>query len=99
MKERAKHALLKVVVVLIYVVSHLYDYVSYPLYWVYYHPWRVRRYKRSNHARREDRDDGSVVYHSLVEPTEKNAEIRRHGLDTMDKIFDYVSATPRVIQM
>lgn len=55
---------LKTFVVLIYVVSHVYDYVSYPLYSLYCHPWRVRRYKRANHARKEERED-CVIYHSI----------------------------------
>ena len=84
-----KYFLLKVAVIIIYIVSHLYDYLSYPFYLVYYHPWRVRRYKRSNHAKREDRDD-CIIYHSLQEPTAINAEIERHKLNTMDKIFDHV---------
>jgi hypothetical protein len=55
---------LKIFVVLIYVVSHVYDYVSYPIYMIYYHPWRVRRYKKANHARKEERED-CVIYHSI----------------------------------
>lgn len=89
-KESAKYCLLKLAVILIYIISHLYDYISYPIYLIVYHPWRVRRYKKSNHAKREDRDD-CIIYHSLQEPTEKNVEIERYGLDTMEKIFDHVS--------
>lgn len=85
-----KYYLLKLLVVLIYFVSHVYDYLTYPIFMIIYHPWRVRRYKKSNHARREDRDD-AIIYHSLQEPTEKNTEIERNQLDTMDKVFRYVS--------
>lgn len=62
------------------------------IYMVIYHSWRVRRYKRSPHARRQDLDDGSVVFHSLQEPTEVNAELARAGADTLDKVFAHVSA-------
>jgi hypothetical protein len=55
---------LKLFVLVIFIVSHLYDYISYPIYFVYHHPWRVRRYKKANHARREDRED-CVIYHSI----------------------------------
>ncbi len=58
------NCLLKTLVVIIYLVSHLYDYISYPVYFIYSHPWLVRRYKREAHSRREDRDD-CIIYHSL----------------------------------
>jgi long-chain acyl-CoA synthetase len=90
MRDMFKHALMKLAVVLIYVVSHCYDYICYPIYFIAHHPWIVRKYKRSNHARREDRDD-CVIFHSLAPPSEKNVEMQRHGLDTMDKVFDFVS--------
>ena len=90
LSDAIKYVVLKAVVVLIYVVSHLYDYLFYPVYLVAQHPWRVGRYKRAIHARREDVDD-AIVFHSLVEPSEKNVEMRRNGLDTMDKVFAHVS--------
>ncbi len=93
--DLGKHVLLKFVVVLIYVVSHCYDYLCYPIYVVAHHPWIVRRYKRSNHARREDRAD-CVVFHSLVEPGEKSVEMKRNQLDTMHKVFDYVSTYSKI---
>ena len=62
----------------IYFVSHVYDYLFYPVYWAAHHPWVVRRYNRANHARREDRPgEGCVIFHSLVEPGEKNVELER----------------------
>ena len=70
--------------------SHIYDYVTYPFYFIYYHPWLVRRYRRDDHARREDRTD-CIIFHSLQAPTAVNITVERNGLDTMDKIFDYVS--------
>ncbi len=87
-----KYGLLKTLLAFFYVVSHVYDYLSYPVYLVAYHPWRVRRYKRSNHASRTDcAEDSTIVYSSLVEPSEINRDIDANGLDTMDKMFDYVS--------
>ena len=88
-----KYILLKLVVILIYLVSHVYDYLSYPFYLLYYHPWRVGRYRCSNHARREERSD-CLIYHSVQEPSHINVEIERHKLDTMEKVFDYVSLPP-----
>lgn len=84
----AKNALMKVFVFLIYIVSHLYDYLFYPIYFLFQHPWVIRRYNRSNHARREDRED-CVIFHSIVEPF--NIEIQRKQLDTMNKVFGYFS--------
>lgn len=92
-----KYAVLKMVVMLIYVVSHLYDYAFYPIYFFYYHPWRVRRYQKSTHARREDLDhESAVIFHSLTEPTKVNREMVENGLDTMERVFNHVSV-PRAI--
>ena len=85
-----KYCILKLFVFLTYIVSHIYDYVTYPIYFIYYHPWLVRQYKKEDHARREDRDD-CVIFHSLNAPTALNVTVERNGLDTMDKVFDYVS--------
>ena len=68
-----------------------FQYVTYPIYFIYYSPWLVRQYKREDHARREDRDD-CIIFHSLQTPTAANVTLERNGLDTMDKIFDYVSS-------
>jgi len=89
-KDYVKYYVLRLFVLFVFVLSHLYDYVSYPIYFVIYHPWLVRRYKRSNHAELEVRDD-CVLYHSLEEPTPINKEVKENGLTTMDAIFDYVS--------
>ncbi len=63
-KDAAVYVVLKALLALFYVISHVYDYLSYPIYLVAYHPWRVRRYKRMPHARREDRE-GEVIFHSV----------------------------------
>ena len=88
-KDYVKYYLLRLFVLFVFVFSHLYDYISYPIYFVIYHPWLVRRYKKSNHARLEIRDD-CVLYHSLEEPTPINMEVKENNLTTMDAIFDYV---------
>lgn len=85
-----KYCVLKLFVFLTYIISHIYDYVTYPFYFVYYHPWLVRQYKKEDHARREDRGD-CIIYHSLNTLTSANVTMERNGLDTMDKVFDYVS--------
>lgn len=89
-KDYVKYYLLRLFVLFVFVLSHLYDFVSYPVYFVIYHPWLVRRYKRSNHAELEVRND-CVLYHSLEEPTPINKEVKENDLTTMDAIFDYVS--------
>jgi len=90
--DYVKYGVLKLFVFLTYIISHIYDYVTYPFYFIYYHPWLVRQYKKSDHARREDRED-CIVFHSLYAPTALNVTMERNGLDTMDKVFDYVSKT------
>ena len=72
-----KYCILKVVLLVIYLVSHVYDYLFYPIYWAAHHPWVVRKYNRANHARREDAKD-YVIFHSLCEPGEKNIELERN---------------------
>ena len=88
--DYVKYGVLKLFVFLTYIISHIYDYVTYPIYFIYYHPWLVRQYKKADHARREDRED-CIVFHSLYAPTALNVTMERNGLDTMDKVFDYVS--------
>merc|ERR1711963_1062666 len=89
-KDYIKYYVLRLFVLFVFVLSHLYDYISYPIYFIIYHPWLVRRYKRENHARLEVRDD-CVLYHSLEEPTPINKEVQENNLTTMDAIFYYVS--------
>jgi long-chain acyl-CoA synthetase len=90
--DYVKYGVLKLFVFLTYIISHIYDYITYPFYFIYYHPWLVRQYKKSDHARRENRED-CIVFHSLCAPTALNVTMERNGLDTMDKVFDYVSKT------
>ena len=85
-----KYGVLKIFVFLTYIISHIYDYVTYPIYFIYYHPWLVRQYKKEDHARKEERED-CLIFHSLQAPKESNVTMERNGLDTMDKVFDYVS--------
>lgn len=87
--DYVKYGLLKIIVFLTYIISHIYDYVTYPFYFIYYHPWLIRRYKREDHARREDRPD-CIIFHSFQSPEKVNVTIERNGLDTMDKVFDFV---------
>ena len=88
-KDYVKYYVLRLFVLFVFVLSHLYDYISYPIYFVIYHPWLLRRYKKSDHARLEIRKD-CVLYHSVEEPTPINMEVKQHNLTTMDAIFDYV---------
>lgn len=83
MKDSVVWFFLKLFVILTYIVSHIYDYISIPFFYLYYRTWRVRRYKRNIHARREDISDSEVVFHSLAEPGPYNIIISRYNLDTM----------------
>jgi len=87
-----KYVILKIILFLTYTISHIYDYLTYPFYFIYYHPWLVRQYKREDHARREDRED-CIIFHSLQAPTAVNITMERQGLDSMDKVFDYICNT------
>ena len=77
-------------VLFVFVLSHVYDYISYPIYFFVYHPWLVRRYKKAVHATMERKND-CILYHSLEEPTPINMEIDDNNLTTMDAIFNHVS--------
>jgi len=83
------YPLLKIVIILIYIISHIYDYLTYPIWCLVQKPWRVLSHRRGIHATWEDHPDG-VVYHSKVEPTDLNRDIKRYNLHTMEKVFSYV---------
>ena len=89
-KDYLKYYALRFALVIVYIVSHLYDYIGYPIFFIYYHPWLVRRYKDSTHARVEHRED-AVIYHSVVKASEINVEIERNNLKTMNEVFKHVT--------
>ncbi|XP_040582204.1 long-chain-fatty-acid--CoA ligase 4 [Lepeophtheirus salmonis] len=89
MMQQIKFALLKTFVVLIYIISHIYDYLSYPIYALYYHPWRVRRYRRNVHSTVE-RKENSIVYEGIIQKLNPDyRELCKVKVDTMFGAFEY----------
>jgi len=84
------YPLLKILIVLIYTVSHVYDYVTYPVWYLAQKPWRTKRVQRSIHSKWEEPENGEVVYHSIVEPTAVNRDLRRYNLNTLEKVWSHV---------
>jgi len=89
--DYVKYYLLRTLLVIFYIISHLYDYLCYPIFLVIYNPWVVRRYRKSNHSKVEKRGDDVIIYHSLETTGEINVELERNNLKTMDRIFNYVA--------
>ena len=85
-----KYYLLRTFVIFVFIISHVYDYTTYPIYWIVYHPWLVRRYQRSTHSKVEKKTD-CVIYDSLEELSPITIEINENNLTTMDAVFDYAA--------
>lgn len=84
------YPLFKLLIFVIYLVSHLYDYISYPVYYFVQKPWLVRKHCQAIQARKGEETESTVTYHSTQEPTAVNRDIRRYNLNTMEKIFSHV---------
>ena len=91
LKDYVKYYLIRTFLVLFYIVSHLYDYLCYPIFLIIYNPWVVRRYRKSNHSRVERRSDECIIYHSMETSSEINVELERNNLKTMDQVFKHVT--------
>ena len=39
------YPLFRLLISIIYIVSHIYDYLTYPIWYVYQKPWRVRQHR------------------------------------------------------
>ena len=89
-KDYIKYYLLRAFVIFVFIISHVYDYTTYPIYWIIYHPWLVRRYRRAIHSKLERRED-CVIYHSLEERIPVYNEINENNLTTLDAVFDYAA--------
>jgi len=83
------YPLFKILVTLIYIISHIYDYVTYPVWYFVQKPWEVIRHRKGIHATWEEPEDGSMVYHSVIQPSAVNRDIRRYNLNTMEKVFSH----------
>eukprot|EP00090_Calanus_glacialis_P001394 TRINITY_DN10994_c0_g1_i1.p1 TRINITY_DN10994_c0_g1~~TRINITY_DN10994_c0_g1_i1.p1 ORF type:complete len:726 (-),score=259.31 TRINITY_DN10994_c0_g1_i1:181-2358(-) len=84
------YPLFKLLIILIYIISHVYDYVTYPIWYFVQKPWRVRLHRKGIHAKWDEPEDGQMIFHSTVEPTSVNRDIRRYNLNTMEKVFSHV---------
>jgi len=84
------YPLFKLLIILIYIISHIYDYITYPIWYLIQKPWRVRLHRKGIHAKWDEPEDGQMVFHSNVEPTSVNRNIRRYNLNTMEKVFSHV---------
>jgi len=84
------YPLFKLLIILIYIISHVYDYVTYPIWYLVQKPWRVRQHRKGIHAKWDEPEDGQMVFHSIVEPTAVNRNIRRYNLNTLEKVFSHV---------
>jgi len=84
------YPLLKILIIVIYIISHVYDYVTYPIWFLAQKPWRTKRVQRAVHSKWQEPADGQVVYSSIVEPTSVNRDMRRYNLNTMEKVWSHV---------
>jgi len=83
------YPLLKILILFIYLVSHIYDYISYPIYYFVQKPWRVRKHRKGIHAKKTSEGEDHVTYHSVQEPTAVNRDMRRFNLNTMEKVLSH----------
>lgn len=84
------YPLLKLLITLIFIISHTYDYLSYPVYYFLQKPWLVRKHRKGIHSEKGEETDDSVIFHSTQEPTAVNRDIRRYNLHTMEKVFSHI---------
>jgi len=97
-KDAVVYGLIKSLLVLFYVVSHIYDYLTWPVYSVWYHSWRVRRYKQASHAHKSQTDDGSLVFTSTQAPGPVNKELQEKNVKTMNDVLDHVIIQPYLLK-
>jgi len=90
-KDHIKYYLIRTLLVIFYIISHIYDYLCYPIFMLFHSPWLVRRYRKNVHARVEKRGPNETIYHSLEVNGPINVELKRHNLETMDAVFKHVT--------
>jgi len=83
------YPLFRLLISLIYIISHIYDYLTYPIWYLVQKPWRVRQHRKGIHSKWDEPENGEVVYHSIVEPGPVNRDLRRYNLNTMEKVFSH----------
>lgn len=83
------YPLFRLLISIIYIVSHIYDYLLYPVWYIVQKPWRVIQHRKGIHSRWDKPENGEMVYHSSVEPGPVNRNLRRYNLNTLEKVFSH----------
>jgi len=83
------YPLFRILIIFIYIISHIYDYLTYPIWYFVQKPWRVRQHRKGIHSKWDEPENGEIVYHSAVEPGPVNRNLRRYNLNTMEKVFSH----------
>ena len=83
------YPLFRLLIIFIYIISHIYDYLTYPIWYFVQKPWRVREHRKGIHSKWDEPENGEIVYHSTVEPGPVNRNLRRYNLNTMEKVFSH----------
>jgi len=83
------YPLFRVLIIFIYIISHIYDYLTYPIWYFVQKPWRVRQHRKGIHSKWDEPENGEIVYHSSIEPGPVNRNLRRYNLNTMEKVFSH----------
>ena len=81
------YPLFRLLISIIYVVSHVFDYVLYPVWYLVQKPWRVQKHRKGIHSKWDEPENGEIVYHSSIEPGPVNRDLRRYNLNTIEKVF------------
>jgi len=83
------YPLFRLLIILIYIISHIYDYLTYPIWYFVQKPWRVRQHRKGIHSKWDKPENGEIVFHSCVQPGPVDRNLRRYNLNTMEKVFSH----------
>jgi long-chain acyl-CoA synthetase len=73
--------------------AFVYDVLTFPVYVMLQRPWRARALGRRVKAKPITKDTKSITYRSTTEPGPVHITMIQEKIDTMAKMFDYVSRT------
>jgi long-chain acyl-CoA synthetase len=73
--------------------AFVYDVLTFPVYVMLQRPWRARALGRRVKAKPITKDTKSITYRSTTEPGPVHITMLQEKIDTMAKMFDYVSRT------
>lgn len=71
--------------------AFVYDVLTFPVYLILQRPWRFHRLARRIKAKPINADTKSVTYRSTCQPRAHHTTLVREKIDTMVKMFDFVS--------